>query len=281
MDTVVFVAVLLAAACHAGWNALLKLEVEPIVAISLISVACGLLVAPLVPFGGLPDVAAWPYIAASLALHLVYYIALAEAYRSGDLGLVYPIARGSAPLLTAMAATLFSSERLSVTAWAGITVVAAGILLLAAIGGRGVTHLHRRTVSFALVTAAAIAAYTVVDGLGARIPPSPTPYILWLFLLDGLMMLAFGLVVRGPTLIGAFRAQWRLVLAGGAMALTSYAIALWAMTVAPIALVAALRETSVLFATLIGIFILREPVLGVRLAAVALAFAGALLLRTA
>ena len=279
MDTHVFLAVLAAAACHAGWNALLKLKVEPVVAISLISVACGLMVVPLLPFSGLPRAVAWPYIVASLALHFVYYIALAEAYRTGDLGQVYPIARGTAPLLTALGATIFSTEQLAPTAWGGIAVLASGIILLSVAGGRGLDGLDTRSVAFALLTAVSISAYTLIDGIGARLAGSPAPYIVWLFLLDGVMMLAFGLWHRRPKLIDGFKESWPLVLAGGLMSVAAYAIAIWAMTIAPIPLVAAVRETSVLFAALISVLWLREPVRLVRIAAVVLAFIGVVLLR--
>lgn len=279
MEWHVFLAVLAAAAFHAGWNALIKLNLEPIVAISLISVACGIVSLPFVPFAGLPSPASWPYVLASLALHLVYYLALAEAYRHGDLGQVYPIARGTAPLLTALGATVVASEPLAKLTWTGILVLTTGIMLLSFAGGRSARTFNARAVGFALITAATISAYTLVDGVGARLSPSAVPYIVWLLLLDGLMMLVFGLWLRGAAFIRAFRENYGLVLAGGAMSTASYAIAIWAMTQAPIAMVAALRETSVLFATLIAIAWLGEPVRAVRIAAVALAFAGVVLIR--
>ncbi|NJO12508.1 MAG: hypothetical protein HC872_02525, partial [Gammaproteobacteria bacterium] len=127
---------LAAAAFHAGWNALLKVRLEPMMAMSLISTACGIVALPFVPLVGLPLPAAWPYVLASLALHLVYYTALAEAYRAGDLGQVYPIARGAAPLMTALGATLWLGEGLGPAGWAGILVLGAGILMLSLRGGR-------------------------------------------------------------------------------------------------------------------------------------------------
>jgi drug/metabolite transporter (DMT)-like permease len=279
MEWHIFLAVIAAAACHAGWNALLKLRVEPIVAIALISVACGLVALPLLPFSGIPRAEAWPYVLASLALHLVYYLALAEAYRHGDLGQVYPIARGSAPLLTAIGATAVAAEPLAPLAWCGVVVLAGGILLLSLAGGRSLGAIDRRSVGFALLTAASISAYTLVDGIGARLSDSAVPYIVWLLLLDGLMMLAFGVWLRGRAFVRIFGENWRLVLAGGVMSSVSYGIAIWAMTVAPIAMVAALRETSVLFAVLISVVWLGEPVRRARIAAVALALSGVVLMR--
>ena len=279
MDLMVFVAVLAAAACHAGWNALLKLRLEPLLALSLISIACALVTLPLLAFVPLPSTSAWPYIVASLLLHLVYYVALAEAYRHGDLSLVYPLARGSAPLLTAGVATVWLGEQLGPVGWAGVGTLAAAVLMLSLRGGRDPTEFAGRTVGFALLTAASISAYTVVDGTGARLAGSAASYIVWLLLLDGLMMLVFGLWRTGFRLFGHFIESWPSMLGGGALAAAGYAIAIWAMTVAPIALVAALRETGVLFAALIGVVFLGEPVRLLRVVAAVMAVAGALLIR--
>lgn len=280
MDAFVFFAVLAAAAFHAGWNALLKVRLEPLVTISLISAACGVVVLPIVPFVDLPEPATWPYLGASLVLHLVYYLALAEAYRFGDLSQVYPIARGTAPLITALGAAVWLGEPLGLVGWLGVILLGAGIMALSIRRHRpGVDAFHGRSVAFALLTAATIAAYTLVDGIGARIGPSPAPYIVWLFLLDGLMMVTFGLVRMPAKMIQGAKSSWPMVLAGGALSTAAYGIAIWAMTVAPIALVAALRETSVLFAALIGIVILREPVYALRVIAGCVVLAGIVLLR--
>lgn len=280
MDAFVFFAVLAAAAFHAGWNALLKVKLEPLVTVSLISAACGIVVIPMVPFVDLPEPATWPFLGASLALHLVYYLALAEAYRFGDLSQVYPIARGTAPLITALGAAMWLGEPLGLVGWLGVILLGAGIVALSIRRRRpGLETFHGRSVAFALLTAATIAAYTLVDGTGARIGPSPAPYIVWLFLLDALMMVTFGLVFMPAKMIQGAKSSWHIVLAGGALSTAAYAIAIWAMTVAPIALVAALRETSVLFAALIGIVILREPVYALRVIAGCVVLAGIVLLR--
>jgi drug/metabolite transporter (DMT)-like permease len=168
MDLLVFSAVLAAAACHAGWNALLKLNLEPALATALVAMASGLVAVPFVLVAGLPDAAAWPYVAASVVVHIGYYLALAEAYRHGDLGHVYPIARGSAPLVTAVIAAALLGETPGPFGWAGIAVLASGILLLAVRGGRSARRLDVRSVGFALLTSASITAYTLVDGIGAR-----------------------------------------------------------------------------------------------------------------
>lgn len=279
MDPFVFVAVLAAAAFHAGWNALLKVRLEPIIAICLMSVACGIVSLPFLPFVELPKAAAWPYIAGSLAIHLIYYFALAEAYRFGDLSQVYPIARGTAPLITALGASAWLGETLGTQGTIGIIVLAAGIITLSLRGAGDLGKFDFRSVGFALLTALTIAAYTLVDGIGARMNETAAPYIVWLFVLDGVIVGAIGVVLAPARLVAGAREGWRLMLLGGAMATAAYAIAIWAMTKAPIALVAALRETSVLFAALIGIVVLREPVVPTRILAAILVVTGILLLR--
>jgi drug/metabolite transporter (DMT)-like permease len=237
-------------------------------------------VAPFVFLTGLPDFAAWPYVVASVVIHIGYYLTLAEAYRHGDLGHVYPIARGTAPLMTALVATLVLGETLRLAAWAGIVVLAAGILLLAVRGGRRATRFDGRSVGFALLTSLTITAYTLADGIGARAAGSAVAYAAWLFLLSGAAMSVYGLQTIGPQrLASEFKAHWAIALGGATLSTAAYGIAIWAMTVAPIALVAALRETSVLYATLISTLLLREPWLAARVAAALMVLAGALLLR--
>jgi drug/metabolite transporter (DMT)-like permease len=279
METQVFLAVLLAAALHAGWNALLKLRLEPLLAITFISIAAGLIAIPILPFVPFPNAAAWPYILASLALHFAYYLTLGEAYKHGALSRVYPIARGTAPLMTTVGTAVLLGETLGFNGTLGVVLLAAGLLMLALGTGTTFTRTDLRSVGFAFLTACTIAAYTIVDGVGARLAQSAAPYAAWLFALDGLMMLAFG-IRRWPTEFSpAFRASWRLTLAGGAMSMLAYAIAIWAMTQAPIALVGALRETSVLFAVLIGVVLLREPVFASRMIAAIMVVAGIVLIR--
>jgi drug/metabolite transporter (DMT)-like permease len=278
MELNVFLAVLFAAACHAGWNALLKLRLEPLLALSLISAAAGLVMVVLLPIVDRPPAEAWPYIFASLAIHMVYYVSLGEAYRTGDLGQVYPIARGAAPLMTALGAWHWHGEVLGVNGWCGIIVLASGIMVLS-LQGSSTNRFDVRAVGFALITALSIAAYTLVDGTGARIGGSAMPYIVWLFVLDGLMMVLFGLVVFRRRFVTEFCHSWHLVLGGGALSAAAYAIAIWAMTQAPIAMVAALRETSVLFAAAIGVIMLREPIRPIRIAAAVMVMSGMLLLR--
>src|SRR5471030_1039763 len=169
------------AACHAGWNALIKVGLDPLSTTTLISIGSGAVALVFLPLTGMPVWDAWPGLIASVVIHLVYFAALIEAYRTGDLGQVYPIARGSAPLMTAAAATAFIGETLSLIGWSGIVALVAGVFLLSAHGGRELAHIDRRAVGFALFTALTICAYSVVDGIGARLSANPNAYSLWLF----------------------------------------------------------------------------------------------------
>ena len=279
MEWYVFLAVLLGAACHAGWNAFLKIKLDPFSAMALIAVMSAIVVLPVLPFVGVPPAAAWPWMIASVAFHLGYFIGLTEAYRTGDMGQVYPIARGSAPLMTAAVASIWFDEVLGPAGWAGVVVLAAGILLLAFRGGKGLKPFDHRSVGFALLNALTITSYTLVDGFGARASGAPLQYAVWLFLLSGAVMGAYGFARIGWRLSGDFVAHWRLTLGGAALSTAAYAIAIWAMTVAPIALVAALRETSVLFAALLATVLLREPVLPTRILAAFVVLLGMVLLR--
>ena len=279
MDAFVFAAVLFAAACHAGWNATIKRGLDPLATTALISIGAAIVSALFLPFVGLPAGAAWPWCAASVLIHLVYFAALIESYRAGDMGQVYPIARGSAPLMTATVTTAFLGERLGLFGWCGIILLVAGVVVLSLRGGRELARLDRRAVGFALFTAVTICAYSVVDGVGARIAGNANAYSVALFLGVGPVMLIYALARRGREVIPAMGRHWGIAFAGGTLQLGSYGIAIWAMTVAPIAIVAALRETSVLFGAAIAVVILREPLRASRVVAALMIVAGLALIR--
>ncbi|HSG54074.1 MAG TPA: EamA family transporter [Paracoccaceae bacterium] len=259
MDSLVFFAVLGAAALHAGWNAVLKLGLDRVLSISLIAGAAGVIALAALPFVPVPRAEAWPWLLLSVALHVGYNLFLVQAYQAGDFGQVYPIARGSAPLIVTVVTYLALGERLSPAALAGIALLVTGVWLMSIRGGRDLAKLETRALGFALATSVFIAGYTLTDGHGARVSGSAHGYALWLFALDGVAMIAVLLARRGPGALMMLGPHWRGGLAGGAMSLAAYWIAIWAMTVAPIALVAALRESSVLFAAAISCLILREP----------------------
>lgn len=279
MENVVFLAVLFAAACHAGWNALIKVGLDPLSTTALISIGSGIVALVLAPFVGAPALAAWPWLIASIVIHLVYFASLIESYRTGDLGQVYPIARGSAPLMTAAATTIFIHEKLSIVGWTGILALVVGVLLLSARGGRELAEIDRRAIGFALFTALTICAYSVVDGIGARLSVNPNSYSLWLFIGIAIVMLPYALYREGTDVIPAMQRFWRRGFAGGALQVLSYGIAIWAMTAAPIAVVAALRETSVLFGAVIAVVVLKEPLRPVRIVAACLIVCGLILIR--
>jgi drug/metabolite transporter (DMT)-like permease len=279
MEAHVFFLVLFAAACHAGWNALIKFGLEPFTTTALIAVASGVVALPLAFFVAVPALAAWPWLIASVILHIGYYIGLTEAYRAGDMGQVYPIARGSAPLMTAAVSTTVLGERLGLVGWAGLLSLAAGIFVMSFRGGRDLTRLNSRAVGFALFTAVTICAYSIVDGTGARIAGDAHAYTVWLFLLDGVAMLIFGFARRRASFAVDMVRYWKPGLIGGALSLVAYWIAIWAMTVAPIALVAALRETSVLFGAAIAVLVLGEPLRATRIVAAVLIVIGLALMK--
>jgi len=279
MENLVFLAVLFAAACHAGWNALIKVGLDPLSTTTLISIGSGVVALVFVPFVGVPEATSWPWLIASVVIHLFYFAALIESYRTGDLGQVYPIARGAAPLMTASAATVFVGEHVNPLGWAGIVALVFGVFLLSARGGRELATIDRRAVGFALFTALTICVYSVVDGIGARLSANPGAYSLWLFVGIAVVMVPYALWRDGYAVIPAMRSYWRRGLVGGALQVLSYGIALWAMTLAPIAIVATLRETSVLFGALIAVLVLKEPLRPVRIVAALMIVCGLVLIR--
>jgi drug/metabolite transporter (DMT)-like permease len=279
VENLVFLAVLFAALCHAGWNALIKVGLDPLSTTTLIGIGSGLVAIVFLPFTGLPLPASWPYLAASVVIHLAYFAALIEAYRTGDLGQVYPIARGAAPLLTATATTFIVGEKLSLIGWAGIIALVAGVFLLSARGGRDQVKFDRRAVGYALLTALTICTYSVADGIGTRLSGNPISYSLTLFVGIALVMVPYALYRAGRDVIPAMQKYWRRGFAGGALQVISYGTVLWAMTLAPIAIVATLRETSVLFGALIAVVVLKEPLRMTRIGAALLIVCGLILIR--
>jgi drug/metabolite transporter (DMT)-like permease len=279
MDSFVFAAVLAAAAMHAGWNAVLKVRLEPFLAMTLITGSAGIVAIPLLVVFGWPRLEAWPWLIGSVVLHLAYYIALTEAYRRADMGQVYPIARGGAPLLTAAASLLILREPMSFQATVGIGVLGAGVALMSLRGSRKHQAIDPVAVVFALATAVIISGYTLVDGIGARTAGDPHAYATALFVIDGAPLLLFMVWrdgFRGLTPLLRFAGPG---LIAGTLSFAAYWIAIWAMTVAPIALVGALRETSVLFAAAIAFVFLKEPFGPIRALAACLIVAGLLLIR--
>jgi len=275
----VMTAVLFAALLHASWNAIVKSGSDSFLDTLLVGCGAALVAAATLPFLPPPAIESWPYLAASVILELAYYFLVAAAYRTGDLSYVYPIMRGSAPLLTALIAGFFVAEHLTRGGWAGVVLISAGILLLAASQWR-LRRLHASSTLFALGNAVVISTYTLIDGLGARLSGDSFSYVGWLTALAGVTLAAFLFLRHREAVTRRLRMRWRICLVGGLCTWASYAIALWAMTRAPVALVAALRETSVIFGTVLAAVVLKEKFGGARYAAAFLVCAGAVLLKS-
>ena len=279
MSLAVSMAVLLAALLHASWNAMIKGGGDVLHDTAGIVVGAMLVALPFLFVVPVPAPPAWPYIVASVTVHLAYYWLMISAYRVGDLSLVYPLMRGAAPLITAMAGILVLGEVPGPVAWLGILLISAGVFVL---GYRALGHApSRAAVGFALANAAVIALYTLIDGRGARISGDVWSYIVWLFVLDGLPFSLWMLATRRASFIAHLRVRRRRALIGGGLSAAAYAISVWAMTKAPVALVASLRETSVLFATLIGARLLRERLSPRRWSGVVAVVFGAIALKAA
>jgi phosphonate utilization associated putative membrane protein len=254
-------AVLFGAFLHASWNALIKSGTDQQLDTALIHLlGCGV-GAVLVAAVGLPTSAAWPWLAASLVIHVGYYVTLVGAYRHGELGFTYPIMRGSAPLLVALVSGRLLDEHLPLPVWAGVAGICCGVLLIGLAKTAHGTGSRGHALAFALCNAAIIATYTIVDGIGVRTSGNALQYVALLFLLDGIpyfLIVLWQRRERHPAVWSYIARRWKMALLGACASLSSYGIALWAMTQAPIASVAALRETSVLFAALIGVVLLGE-----------------------
>ena len=252
----VTLAVLGAGFLHALWNALLKSSAGDATLDTVLIIGGGFTVClPLLPFLPLPATGAWPFIVASMVMHFAYYATLAEAYRRGDLSFAYPLMRGVAPLIVTLLGVVFLSERLRVETVAGILLISAGIITIAWFAS------GRHTLAaagWALANALIIATYTLIDGAGARAAGNPWSYAVWLTVLDAMPFMAWVAWTRGRSAITYLAPRWRRGMLGGSASIGAYAIALWAMTLAPVAIVAALREVSVVFAALMGTLFLKE-----------------------
>jgi len=279
LSLTVFVMVLAAALLHAVWNALVKVNGDRLVIMAVIMGSQTVICSLLLPFAGLPDAAAWPYILGSAALHNGYCLFLVMAYRYGDLSHVYPIARGSAPLIVAVMSMVFAAEYLSSQGMLAVLLVTAGVMSLALT--RGVASVgETRAVLFAVGTGLFIASYTVVDGMGARVSGDAHAYTFWLLALHGIPFAVLTAWLRRGRLVSQLRSMWKIGLAAGVASMAAYWIVIWAMTMAPLALVSALRETSVVFAVLFGVVLLKERLDVVRLLAIATTLVGTVMLRT-
>ncbi len=276
MPANVMLLVLLGAALHASWNGLVKSGRDKFLDAVLVAAGAGLIAASVLPFLPVPAAPSWPYAAASVPLQVVYFFLLAAAYQEGDLSLTYPLMRGTAPLLVAVTGSIVFGGRLSPGSWAGVLLICAGVLALTPS-----YRTRRRAMCFALGNAVVIAGYTLLDSRGVRLSGNAAAYTMWVFFLTALPLLAWTIITRPREFRMQLAMRGHVGLAGGVCALGSYGVVLWAMTQAPVAPVAALRETAILFGMVLAALMLKERFGAGRLVAAAVIATGAVVLRLA
>ena len=274
MSLPVTLAVLGAALLHAVWNALVKGSPDKQLDTVGLAASAGIVALVLAPFLAVPARESWPWLAGSIVVHILYFVFLAGAYRWGELSYTYPIMRGGGPMLVALVGALALGEVLPWRETLGVLLICAGILAFAS--GK---H-DRRATLFAVANAVVIAAYTLIDAQGARSSGAAVSYTLWFFAANGLVITAMVGGRRGGRVVVAYLQQhWLRTGVGGICSLGAYGIALWAMTQAPVALVAVLRETAVIFGAILGALFLNEKMTRRRLAATGAVMAGLVVLR--
>jgi drug/metabolite transporter (DMT)-like permease len=277
MSAAIFSIILFAAVLHAAWNAIVKVAPDKTLTAILVVISSAVVSLLILPFLSQPASASWPFLAISTVLQVIYYGLVAAAYRATDMSLAYPLMRGFAPLIVAAVTAFALGDRLTPPAWVGVFLVSAGVIATA-LGAR--RSGNGRGALLAAANSVVIASYTISDGLGARASGAPAAYTMWLTVLTAVPLTAWVIVYRRD--FAAYARRYApLGFVGGVATLTSYGLALWGMTIAPVAVVAALRETSILFGTAIAAFILKERVTPARLLAVGLIAAGAIALRLA
>lgn len=279
MTLALFSLVLAAAAMHATWNALIKTRSDRFASISLTTLGASIVVLPILPFVDFPSIEVWIWIAASVIIHAGYRLFLVKTYDVGDFAQSYPLARGIAPLITTVGAIIFIGEVPEGLTVLGIVVLSFGALLMSLRGSSDLSKFNRRAVGFALLTSMLIAGYTLTDGYGVRLANTASSYAAWLFFCDGLCSIAIGFLYRGRGLLTVLASEWKTNLLTGGLLAGSYWIIMWAMTKAPIASIAALRETSILFAMLISVLVLGERVTPWRVLATVFIVGGVVILR--
>ena len=278
MSLFVLTLVLFSAFMHAGWNLFLKKSQDRLVTMATLHLVSGVIGIAAVPFLPTPYPESWPYIFASVVLHLGYQLFLVKAYIYGDLGQVYPIARGLSPLLLVFVSVFWIGEELSTKMMIAIGLITMGIFSLIFRGKIFFDHSFR-AVFYALLTGSFIAAYTLADGLGVRLSGNAVSYVLWLMALECWPLLVITVFRRKHALLGSLRQNWEFAVPGGILSVSAYSIVVWAMQHSPIALVSALRESSVVIAALLSIWILKEETTAKHLIAVMMVAAGVIMTR--
>ena len=270
MTPFVLACVMCAAILHAGWNAVLRGGIDQLWSMTLMMIAVTAVTAIALVFVPWPAAASWPYVVASAIIHVVYNLSLVRTYRAGDLGQTYPVSRGSSPVLVAVGAAVFAHEALNVVACLGIALVSGGIVSIAFQGGK----VRAGVLPAAFTTGVLIGAYTVVDGVGVRLSGDSLAYATSMFLLWSITMPVIFVAMRGrpPAYTPA---QTATALAGGLVSILAYGIVIWAMQYDAMGVVSALRETSVVYAAIIGRVFLKETLSARRIASCLAIAAGA------
>ena len=280
MSSVVFIAVIGAALLHASWNALVKGGADKTLGLGAVIIGHMPIALLTLPFVPLPAIESLPYLVAGVLLHFGYQMFLLRSYQTGDLTQVYPIARGSAPLIVALVSVLFLGVQLDGLELLAIAIIGIGIISLALVR-QSDGQRNKSAAILALITGMFIASYSLVDGLGARIAGTSLGFFSWLAIGNGVLMIAY-LAVRSPQTLRSMPTKgMRVLVLGGGASFIAYALVMWAFTQAPIALVTALRETSIVFALLIGVVFLKEPLNLVKVFSTFATLLGAFLLRYA
>jgi drug/metabolite transporter (DMT)-like permease len=272
------IVVLFAAALHASWNAVIKAGSDKFNDTVLVTIGAAIVPGLLLPWISIPAAASRPYLVASVIIHFGYFSLVAFAYRAGDLSYTYPIMRGVAPMLTAVAAAFLINEPLTTAGKIGILLLCSGILTLAGDNWRSGKFSFEPT-AIALTNAIVISIYTLVDGIGLRLAGDPVSYICWLLFLQPVLLLPYSFITQRESFMAQLKTRWRPCFLGGVCTCASYGLALYAMAYFPIALVAALRETSVIFGTIMAAIFLRERFGPVRYVAAGLVTAGAIVMK--
>lgn len=278
MSVGVFLAVLFAALLHATWNALVKISADRLVVLAVLKIATTIVALASLPFVTMPPPEAWPYIAASVVIHTAYFLFLILAYRFGDLSQVYPLSRGAAPLIVAALAVFVLGETLGQQALVALLLISCGITSLM-LSHNGAVRQPKAVIA-ALATGCFIAGYTVADGAGTRLSANAQSYLMWLNLFNGLPIILIALVRRRDVFIPQTKRVWKAGALSALVSLLAYWIVLWASTQAPLALVAAVREVSMVFAVLFGVAFLKEKLDLRKLLSIFTTLTGAILLRT-
>ncbi|NQV68935.1 MAG: EamA family transporter [Pseudohongiella sp.] len=279
MSPLIFSAVMFAAFLHACWNALIKVSGDRLVIMAVTTAASSILAIPILFLLPLPAVQSWPYLAASACIHTGYMLLLVKAYGFGDFAQVYPLARGSAPLLTAILGFLLLNESMHSSEVLGMLLIVCGIFALALERSAGVLQMSRPALVYSLLTGVCITAYSLVDGTGARLSGNSNSFTMWMFLLDGFMVPIVACTRRPKKLLlSTIRSVWKPGLVVAVLSTIGYAIIVWAFSQERIAPVAVLRETSVLFAMLISVFLIKETFSPLRFGIILLILSGIILL---